>query len=83
MRTGGRDATRHSGDDERIAVSEAIGGTLRSSHMNGDRIYSYIGRRHQVEDEGDPAWVIFLVDDANSIEFHWNDDGEKCKTLTS
>lgn len=48
-------------------VEEVIGSTLRSPHMNGDRIHGYFGWRHRVEDDGDPTWVIFFVDDANSV----------------
>ena len=32
--------------------------------------------------EGDPAWVIFFVDDAISVEVQWRDDGARCKALT-
>lgn len=54
----GRDNTGHSGGGERIVVSEggyvgevveAIGGTRRTPHMDGDRIRIYFGRRRQVE----------------------------------
>ena len=34
-------------------------------------------------DDRDPAWVIFFVDDAVSVEIPWRDDGARCKALTA
>ena len=33
--------------------------------------------------ERDPAWVIFFVDDAISVDVQWRDDGSRCKALTA
>ena len=33
--------------------------------------------------ESDPAWVIFFVDDAISVEIQWREDGARCKALTA
>ena len=45
-------------------VEEVIGSTLRSPHMNVNRIHGYFGRCHPAEEDGDHAWVTFLVDNA-------------------
>ena len=33
--------------------------------------------------ERDPAWVIFFVDDAISVEVQWRGDSARCKALTA
>ena len=32
---------------------------------------------------GDPAWVVFFVDDAISVEVQWTEEGTRCKALTA
>ena len=31
----------------------------------------------------DPAWVVFFVDDAISVDVQWKEDGARCKEMSA